>query len=150
MKKEEFLTDEFLEQFKNGEELTNFLKQIQKRGIEKILEGELDAHLGYAKHDKRKSSNTRNGYGKKKLKTDMGEAEIKVPRDRESSFEPTLVPKRGNMAKGVENVIISLYAKGMSNEDIQEQLEEIYNFELSTSAISRITDRITDDITAWQ
>lgn len=150
MQKEEFLTDEFLEQFKNGEELTNFLKQIQKRGIEKILEGELDTHLGYAKHGKRKSSNARNGYGKKKLKTDMGEAEIKVPRDRESSFEPTLVPKGGNMAKGVENVIISLYAKGMSNEDIREQLEEIYNFELSSSAISRITDRITGDITAWQ
>src|SRR5699024_9636087 len=92
----------------------------------------------------------RNGYGRKKLKTDMGEAEIKVPRDRDSNFELLLFLKGGNMAKGVENVIISLYAKGMSNEDIREQFEEIYNFELSSSAISRITDRITDDITACQ
>ncbi len=149
MKKEEFLTDEFLEQFKNGEELTNFLKQIQKRGIEKILEGELNAHLGYAKHDKRPLIPAIDMV-KRSLKPIWEKPKIKVPRDRESSFEPTLVPKRGNMAKGVENVIISLYAKGMSNEDIREQLEEIYNFELSTSAISRITDRITDDITVWQ
>src|SRR5690625_705962 len=105
MKKEEFLTDEFLEQFKNGEELTNFLKQIQKRGIEKILEGELNAHLGYAKHDKRPLIPAIDMV-KRSLKPIWEKPKIKVPRDRESSFEPTLVPKRGNMAKGVENVII--------------------------------------------
>lgn len=150
MKKDDFLSDEFLKQFTTGQELTNFLKQVQTRGIEKILEGELDAHLGYDKHSKAKTDNARNGYGKKKIKTSLGETEILVPRDRKSTFNPLIVPKRGNMIDGVENVIISLYAKGMSNSDIEEQMREIYGFNLSTTTISRITDKITDDIIAWQ
>jgi len=150
MKKDDFLSDEFLKQFTTGQELTNFLKQVQTRGIEKILGGELDAHLGYDKHSKAKTDNARNGYGKKKIKTSLGETEILVPRDRKSTFNPLIVPKRGNMIDGVENVIISLYAKGMSNSDIEEQMREIYGFNLSTTTISRITDKITDDIMAWQ
>lgn len=150
MKKDDFLSDEFLKQFTTGQELTDFLKQVQTRGIEKMLEGELDAHLGYDKHIKAKTDNARNGYGKKKIKTSLGETEIQVPRDRKSSFNPMIVPKRGNMIDGVENVVISLYAKGMSNSDIEEQMREIYGFNLSASTISRITDKITDDIIAWQ
>lgn len=150
MKKDYFLSEQFLKQFKSAEELNGFLKQIQKRGIEKMLEGELDAHLDYEKHQKRKGSNSRNGYGKKKVKTSLGQSEIKVPRDRESSFNPMIVPKRGNMVDGVENVIISLYSKGMSNSDIGEQIREVYGFDVSTSTISRITDKVTGDIIAWQ
>jgi transposase-like protein len=73
-----------------------------------------------------------------------------VPRDRDASFAPALIPKRKNMAEGVENIIISLYAKGMSVSDIEEQIRELYNIELSTSAISRITERVSQDITLWQ
>lgn len=150
MKKEDLLDDEFLKQFKTGEELNGFLKQIQKRGIEKMLEGELDDHLGYEKHNKSENSNNRNGFTQKKVKTSMGETQINVPRDRDSSFNPMIVPKRGNMVDGIENVIISLYAKGMSNSDIEEQIREVYGFDVSTSTISRITDSISNDIVAWQ
>ena len=150
MKKEDLLNDEFLKQFKNGDELNNFLSQLQKRGIEKILEGELDGHLDYEKHQKSDNSNTRNGYATKKIKTSYGESQIQVPRDREASFNPMLIPKRKSMVDGIENIIVSLYAKGMSNSDIETQISELYDIEVSTSTISRITDRITNDIVAWQ
>lgn len=150
MKKENLLSDDFLKQFKSGAELSDFLKQIQKRGIEKMLEGELDSHLGYDKHQKSDNSNARNGFTEKTVRTSLGESRIQVPRDRDSSFNPMIVPKRGNMVDGIENVIVSLYAKGMSNSDIEEQIREVYGFEVSTSTISRITDAITDDIVAWQ
>ena len=150
MKPKDLLNDEFLKQFKTGEELNDFLKQVQKRGIEKMLEGELDGHLGYDMHQESTSKNARNGYSRKKIRTSMGESEITVPRDREATFNPMIVPKRGNMVDGVENVIVSLYAKGMSNSDIEQQIIEVYNFDVSTTTISRITDKITGDIIAWQ
>lgn len=150
MNKEDLFTDEFLKQFKTGDELSSFLKQLQKRGIEKMLEGELDGHLGYSKHEKATGSNSRNGFTKKKVRTSYGESDIVVPRDRDSSFNPMLIPKRKSMVDGIENVIVSLYAKGMSNSDIEEQIREVYNFQVSTSTISRITDAITNDIVAWQ
>ncbi|WP_188619046.1 IS256 family transposase, partial [Christiangramia forsetii] len=150
MKKEDLFSDEFLKQFKSGDQLNSFLKELQKRGIEKMLEGELDGHLGYDKSQKSGNSNTRNGYGQKKVRTSFGESQIQVPRDREASFTPMIVPKRGNMVDGIENVIVSLYAKGMSNSDIEEQIREVYNFEVSTSTISRITEKVTEDIVAWQ
>jgi len=150
MKPEEILNEAFLKQFKNGTELTNFLEDLHKRGIEKILEGELDAHLDYDKHQKRSDTNTRNGYTSKKLKTTLGETIIQVPRDRESSFNPMLIKKRQSTSEGVENIIISLYAKGMSTSDIEQQIHEMYDFNISTATISRITDRITGDIIAWK
>jgi transposase-like protein len=150
MKKEDLFDDDFLKQFKTGEELSNFLKQLQKRGLEKILDGELDEHLDHEKHKKSKEGNTRNGYSQKKVRSSFGQDNIQVPRDREGSFNPIIVPKRGNIVDGVENIIVSLYAKGMSNSDIEEQVRELYNFDISTSTISRITDRISEDIVAWQ
>lgn len=150
MKKEDLLNEEFLKQFKDGDELNDFLQQLQKRAVEKMLEAELDGHLGYDKNQKTTSSNSRNGYSNKKLKNSFGEASINVPRDREGSFEPVLVPKRKGMAEGIENVIISMYAKGMSNQDIEEQIRELYDINVSTSTISRITDTIAEDIVAWR
>ena len=150
MDKEQMLSDAFLKQFKTGEELNSFLAELQKRGIEKILEGELDAHLGYDKHEKMPDSNSRNGYSKKKIKTSYGESQIQVPRDRDASFNPMLIPKRQSMVDGLENVIVSLYAKGMTVSDIEEQIREVYNFQVSTSTISRITDAVASDIIAWQ
>lgn len=150
MKKEELFNDDFLKQFKTGDELNGFLRELQKRGIEKMLEGELDGHLDYEKHERSKGNNSRNGHSKKKVRTSFGESEIAVPRDRDASFNPMIVPKRGNMVDGIENVIVSLYAKGMSNSDIEEQIQEVYNFDVSTSTISRITDKVSNDIVAWQ
>ena len=150
METKDLFPDDFFKQFKTGDELQNFLKDLQKRGIEKMLEGELDAHLDYDKYDLRKQENARNGYSSKKIKTSYGEEEIKVPRDRDASFNPMLIPKRKSMVEGLENVIVSLYAKGMSVSDIEEQIREVYNFDVSQSTISRITDAITSDIIAWQ
>lgn len=150
MDKEQMLSDAFLKQFKTGEELNSFLAELQKRGIEKILEGELDAHLGYDKHEKMPDSNSRNGYSKKKIKTSYGESQIQVPRDRDASFNPMLIPKRQSMVDGLENVIVSLYAKGMTVSDIEEQIREVYNFQVSTATISRITDAVASDVIAWQ
>lgn len=150
MDKEQMLSDAFLKQFKTGEELNTFLSQLQKRGIEKILEAELDAHLGYDKHDKAPAVNARNGYSSKKIKTSFGQSQIQVPRDRDASFNPMLIPKRQSLADGLENVIVSLYAKGMTVSDIEAQIREVYNFDISTSTISRITETVANDIIAWQ
>ncbi|HEY9258384.1 IS256 family transposase [Chitinophaga sp.] len=150
MKAEDFISDDFLKQFKTGKELNDFLALIQKRGIEKMLEGELDGHLGYNKNEQTNNDNARNGYGKKKIKTQYGESEIKVPRDRDASFNPMIVPKRESMVEGLEEVIVSLYAKGMSVSDIEEQVREVYKFDVSGATISRITAKVAEDIVAWQ
>lgn len=150
MKKEELLSKEFLSQFKTGEDLSSFLAQLQKRGIETLLEAELEDHLGYSKHEKTKNTNSRNGHTRKQILTNLGKGEISVPRDREGSFNPMIIPKRKSMVDGVENIIVSLYAKGMSTSDIEQQIREIYGFDVSTSTISRITDKISADITVWQ
>lgn len=147
---EDFLSDDFLKQFKSGKQLSDFLGEIQKRAIEKMLEGELDGHLGYEKNAQSDSKNARNGYGKKKIRTSYGESEIKVPRDRDASFNPMIVPKRESMVEGIEEVIVSLYAKGMSVSDIEEQIKDVYKFDVSTATISRITSRVAEDIVAWQ
>ncbi len=86
MKKEDLFDDEFLKQFKSREELSNFLKQLQKRGLDKMLEGELDDHLDYDRNQKSKSGNTRNGFSQKKVRSSFGEDHIQVPRDREGFF----------------------------------------------------------------
>ena len=151
MKKEDLLNSDFFKQFKNSKDFGNFVNDLYKRGVESMLEGELEAHLGYPRHKQRQSpDNARNGYGKKKLRSEQGEFEIKVPRDRKSEFQPQIVPKRSRLSEGVESLIISLYAKGMSNSDIEQQLHELYGFNVSTSTISVVTDMITNDIIAWQ
>lgn len=150
MKKEDAFSADFLKQFKTGEELNSFLNTIRKRGIEQLLEGELDSHLGYEKHERSDSNNSRNGKKSKKIKTSDGELQVDIPRDRNGSFSPLLIPKRKSMVDGLENIVVSLYAKGMSVRDIEDQIKDLYGFELSSSTISRITDRIVDDIYAWQ
>lgn len=150
--KEDLLKGEFLKNFKSSKEFARFMEEFYVRGIESMLEGELDDHLGYEKHspEGKNSGNSRNGKTSKKLKSEFGEAEIQVPRDRNASFEPIVVPKRSNLSEGLESLVISLYAKGMSVSDIEEQLREVYNFRLSESAISRITARVSEDISEWQ
>lgn len=149
--KEELLNSkDFYKSFKTGEDLGSFFKQMHKRAVEHMLEAELDSHLENEKHQRTTDGNYRNGHGVKKIKTSYGEDEIKVPRDREGSFEPALVPKRANIVDGLENVIISFYAKGMSVSDIEEQIGEMYGFEVSASTISRITGAVASEAMAWQ
>lgn len=149
MNKDELLED-VLKQLKTKEDLKSFMDEMQKRAVEQMLNGELDDHMGNDKNQRSVDGNYRNGYGKKTIKTSHGSMEIAVPRDRDGSFNPMIIPKRKTMFDGLENVIVSLYAKGMTVSDIEEQIREVYNFDISTSAISRITDRVTGDIIAWQ
>lgn len=149
--KEELLNSkEFYKSFKTSADLTSFFKTMHKRAVEHMLEAELDAHLDNEKHQRSTDGNYRNGHIVKKIKTSYGEDEIRVPRDREGSFDPVLVPKRQNLAEGLEQVIISLYSKGMSMSDIEAQLRDIYGLDVSTSTISRITDAVTSEVVAWQ
>lgn len=151
MKTENLINEEFLRKFKNREEFDEFFSSLYKRGVETMLSAELEAHLGYKKNKPRPSAdNARNGFIKKKLKSEHGEVQINVPRDRTGDFEPQLVPKRSGITQGIENLVISLYAKGMSNSDIEDELREIYGFNLSTSTISLLTDKVSSDIIAWQ
>jgi transposase-like protein len=140
----------FFKQFKNGSEFTGFMDALFKRGVEELLEGELDAHLGYEKHSPSFGVNARNGKQKKTIKTTKGTYNIEVPRDRAGSFEPQLVPKRTKMIDQIEDVVISFYAKGMSTEDISQQVNELYGVNISNSTVSNITERILIDVAAWQ
>lgn len=113
--------------------------------LEKMLEGEMDVHLGYEKNspEGNNSSNSRNGKYPKKIQTQYGESVISVPRDRNGEFEPIVVPKHESRGLSIERLVISLYAKGMSVSDIEEEMREIYEIELSTSAISIITNKVS-------
>ncbi|GAA2455661.1 IS256 family transposase [Actinomadura vinacea] len=132
----------------------SMLGQLVKAVLERALEGELTAHLGYGRHDPsgNNSGNSRNGRGKDKtLQTGVGPVRLSVPRDRAGTFEPVLVPKRaGRVAGGLDDMIISLYAHGMSVRDILHHLKQVYGTELSHEQVSRITDQVMDEVKAWQ
>lgn len=144
------LIDEF--GFETTEDIHEGLKELLGPVMGSLLKTELDSHLGYKEHsqDKKETSNRRNGYNNKKLKTKNGEIEIKVPRDRESTFEPKLVPKRKRDISNIENKVLSMYAKGMSQRDISDIIDDIYGFELSHEMISQITDNVLEELKEWQ
>src|SRR5437773_2725 len=116
------------------------------------LEGELDDHLGYAKHDPegRDGGNSRNGYRGKTVLTDTGPVEISVPRDRESSFEPKIVAKRQRRLTGADEMVISLSARGLTHAEIASHLAEVYGAEVSKQTITAITDRVMEGLAEWQ
>ena len=136
----------------NLEDVQALLKSLFKGTIERMLEAEMDEHLGYEKHSVlgNNSGNNRNGYGKKVLKTELGETEIEVPRDRNGEFSPRVIEKRQTRSDDLENRILAMYAKGMSNRDIEDHLRDIYGVEASASLISRITDKILPAVQEWQ
>ena len=107
--------------------------------FEAMLQGEMDRHLGYETNDRgaKSTTNRRNGYTEKTVKSSMGEIEIHTPRDRDGSFEPHLIPKRAKDVSGIEDKVLSMYAKGMSQRDIAGTIEEIYGFEISHETISK-------------
>lgn len=126
------------------------LKQLSKCILERALEAEMQAHLGYNRYERNASENARNGSFKKNLTTENGQLELEVPRDRKGSFEPVIVKKKQTRIEGLDDKIISLYAKGMSVSDIKIQMQELYGAEISESLISRITDDVIDEVKLWQ
>jgi len=146
------LTPEFLKQFKDSGELNTFMEELYARAMEQMLEGEMDSHLGYEKHSPEgfNSGNSRNGKTSKTVKTTLGEVELEVPRDRNSSFEPVLIPKRSRKVEAIEDIIISLYARGMTVRDIEAQIREVYGYNISDSTISNVTAKVQTLVTEWQ
>jgi putative transposase len=128
------------------------LGELTKMVVEGALEGEMDDHLGYGRHDPagRNSGNSRNGRRAKTVLTEAGPVEISVPRDRDSSFEPKIVAKRQRRLTGVEDMVISLSAKGLTHGEIAAHLAEVYGAEVSKQTISTITDRVMDGMAEWQ
>lgn len=143
-----------LEQYKptTTEEMQDALRDIFGPMFEAMLQGEMDSHLGYESNDRgaKSTSNRRNGYTDKTVKSSMGEIDIRTPRDRDGSFEPQLIPKRAKDVSGIEDKVLSMYAKGMSQRDIADTIEDIYGFEISHEAISTITDRAIETAREWQ
>lgn len=140
------------EECKDMRDVQALLKSLFQGTIRAMLEGEMDEHLGYEKHSNQgdRSGNSRNGYGKKTVKSEYGELEISVPRDRNGSFEPQVIEKRQTKTEDLESRVIGMYAKGMSNRDIEDHLRDIYGVEASASLISRITDKVMPQVAEWQ
>jgi len=128
------------------------LGKLTKMVVEGALEGEMDDHLGYSRHapEGRNSGNSRNGHRAKTVLTEAGPVEISVPRDRDSSFEPKIVAKRQRRLTGVEEMVISLSAKGLTHGEISAHLQEIYGAEVSKQTITAITDRVMEGMAEWQ
>ena len=151
----EALLDQLLKDYQKPEDLlgeNGLLKQLTKAVLERAMQAELTHHLGYDKHDPKgnNSGNSRNGKSKKTLKGDFGNLPLEVPRDRNATFEPQIVPKGQTRFEGFDDKILSLYARGMTTRQIKQHLEEIYQVEISPSLISSVTDAITDEVKAWQ
>jgi hypothetical protein len=131
----------------------SMLGELVRAVLERALESELTAHLGYEKGERAAAGggNARNGNIAKTVQTGVGPVPLQVPRDRAGTFEPVLVPKRaGRVAGGLDDMVISLYAHGMSVRDIICHLRQVYGTELSPETVSRITDRVLEEVKAWQ
>jgi len=134
------------------EDMNDALKDLFGPLFESMLQGEMNNHLGYESNDKgpKKTNNRRNGYTKKTLKTTQGEVEIESPRDRDGSFEPVLIPKRKKDVSAIEDKVLAMYARGMSQRDISSTIEDIYGFSVSHEMISDITDMILPELEEWR
>ena len=143
-----------LEQYncKNVEDMQDAIKDIFGPMFEAMLQGEMDSHLGYESNDHgpKSTENRRNGYNNKTLKSTYGDIPVEVPRDRDASFEPQVVPKRTRDVSGIEDKVLAMYARGMSQRDIADTVEDIYGFEISHDTISAITDRVVETADEWQ
>jgi transposase-like protein len=137
---------------KSLDDFNAFMRDVSKDVIETLLEEELTDHLGFEKHDQKAKAidNSRNGYTPKTVKSKFGEIGLDVPRDRRSEFEPQVVKKRKKDIAGLEEKIISMYAKGMTTRDIQAHIKDLYNYEISPETVSSITDKVMERAREWQ
>lgn len=142
--------------FSSGElrsqaDVSALVKSLTGQVLETVLQGELDAHLGYKKYDRenKTTTNSRNGTSPKKVKTQVGELGVNIPRDRENEFSPSLIQKGDRELAFFEDHVLSLYAKGMSTRDISGIIEELYNYKISAETVSKITDRVHIESSHW-
>lgn len=148
------LANRIIEQYQpeSVQDMQNALKDLFGPMFEAMLKGEMNHHLGYESNDKaeKDTENRRNGYGKKTLKTSAGKVKIEVPRDRDGSFEPQIIPKRKRDVSEIEDKVISMYARGMSQRDISSTIEDIYGFSVSHEMISDITETVVPELEEWE
>src|SRR5215203_5956948 len=149
------LIDNLLKDYKTPEEIlgdNGLLKQLTKAVLERAMQAELTDHLGYEPHDAAgdNSGNSRNGKSRKTLKGEFGNLPLEVPRDRNATFDPKIVPKGQTRFEGFDDKILSLYARGMTTREIQAHLEEIYQVEVSPALISSVTDAVIEEVKVWQ
>ena len=154
---------ELLREFVNSQNFTsttdifNAMKELFSDVLQQVMEAELEEKLGYEKSERVSrddenisSKNYRNGYSKKSIKTQLGEVDVKIPRDRNGEYEPQIIGKYSRNADGMEEKILALYSCGMSQRDIAEQIKNLYNVEISDTLVSKIVEKITPEIAAWQ
>ncbi len=150
--KEMDLVSMLMQDCKSTSDIQSKLKRLFAGTIEQMLEAEMDEHLGYEKHnvDGNNSGNSRNGYNHKNIISDYGESDIAVPRDRNGQFEPKVLEKWQTRTNEIEQKIMAMYAKGMSQRDIEDNLRELYGAEIPQTLISKITDKILPEVNEWQ
>ena len=135
----------------SAQDLSSALKDMFKGALQEMMNAEFDSSMGYSKYDKTKEKNNyRNGSTKKMLKSEFGEFEFETPRDRNGEFEPKIVPKNKRDVSGIEDKIISLYSRGLTTREINEQIQDLYGIEVSATMVSNITDQIIPEIREWQ
>ena len=154
---------ELLRDFVNSQHFTsttdilNSMKELFSDVLQQVMEAELEETLGYEKSSRAsentesgKGKNYRNGYSKKTVKTQLGEVDVKIPRDRNGEYEPKIIGKYSRNADGMEEKILALYACGMSQRDISEQIKNLYDVEISDGLVSKIVEKVTPEVNAWQ
>lgn len=146
------IKEELAGKVKTTKDLSEVFQQLFREAVQTMLQAEMDEHLGYEKHSPNsvQYGNNRNGKTTKKVKTKLGEIPIEVPRDRDSSFTPQIIPKRKRIMEEIEDHVLSLYTHGMSTRDIESHIRELYGVEMSEGTISHITDRIVEHIEQWK
>ena len=138
-------------QIESAQDLSSAIKDLFKDSLQEMMNAEFETSMGYKKYDNEvEKTNYRNGTTKKKLKSEFGEFEFETPRDRNGEFEPRIVPKNKRDVSGIEDKIISLYGRGLSTREINEQIQDLYGIEVSSTMVSNITDQILPKIKEWQ
>ena len=132
------------------QDIQEALKDLLGGTIKKMMEAEMDEHLGYEKSERSDNDDYRNGYKSKTVKSSIGEVELAVPQDRKSTFEPQIVKKGQKDISDIDHKIISMYAKGMTTRQISDTIEDIYGFDVSEGFISDVTDKLLPQIEEWQ
>lgn len=146
------LATELAKDCRTVDDIQEAIRVLFKDTVQAVLEAEMDDHLGYSKHSVKgnNTGNSRNGFNKKDIRTNYGVTELAVPRDRKGEFEPQIIKKYETTSNGIEEQVVSMYAKGMSTRDIEDHLKAIYGIEVSASMVSRITDKIMPLVVEWQ
>lgn len=144
------LANELAKNLKTPDDLNQFDRLLKKISVEAALNAEMTHHLGYDKNQPKLATNARNGYTQKTVITGDGPLELRTPRDRDGSFDPQLVKKNQTRITGMDNQILSLYAKGMTTREIAAAFKELYDADVSPALISKVTDAVMEQVTEWQ